>query len=69
MGGYGVANVNGGVRALIALADAAVARYNPLKDCKGFMNHSGARRMEVTSTTAALAVVCGCLVGLQNVLG
>ncbi|KAL8941988.1 MAG: hypothetical protein Q9216_001921 [Gyalolechia sp. 2 TL-2023] len=38
MGGYGVEYVNGGVRALIALTDAAVAACNPLKDCKGLIS-------------------------------
>ncbi|KAL8867719.1 MAG: hypothetical protein Q9174_005476, partial [Haloplaca sp. 1 TL-2023] len=33
MGGYGVEYVNGGVRALVALRDAAVAGCDPLKDC------------------------------------
>ena len=66
MGGYGVANVNGGVRALIALTDAALARCDPLKDCKGLVSSGGARSMGVTSTTAALAMVCGCFVGLQT---
>ncbi|KAL8992064.1 MAG: hypothetical protein Q9169_007400 [Polycauliona sp. 2 TL-2023] len=41
MGGYGVEYVNGGVRALVALADAAVAKCNPLKDCKGLRGGGG----------------------------
>ena len=63
MGGYGVSNVNGGVRALIALTDAAMARCNPLKDCKG-LTSGEARSTKITSTTIALAVLGGCLTGL-----
>ncbi|KAL9631093.1 MAG: hypothetical protein Q9204_004395 [Flavoplaca sp. TL-2023a] len=43
MGGYGVEYVNGGVRALVALADAAAAHCNPLNDCKGLTSDGGGR--------------------------
>ena len=69
MGGYGVSNVNGGVRTLLALTDAAVARCNPLKDCKGLISDGGPRLLEGTSTTTILAVVCGCFVGLNDIFG
>ena len=66
MGGYGVANVNGGVRALVALADAAVIKCNPLKDCKGLISDGGARLGGRSTATVTLATVCGCLVGLSH---
>lgn len=69
MGGYGVEYVNGGVRALVALADAAVAACNPLKDCKGLMSDGGQRSLGVSSAKTALAVVCGCLVGSNMLSG
>lgn len=68
MGGYGVEYVNGGVRALIAMADATVAGCNPLKDCKGSVNDGG-QRLGDPSAKTALAVVCGCLVVLISVIG
>ena len=61
MGGYGVANVNGGVRAIIALTDAAVARCNPLRNCEELINDGGQRLLGASSTTTALAILCGCL--------
>ncbi len=67
MGGYGVEYVNGGVRALVALTDAAVAACNPLKDCKGLISDGGQRLLGGSSATTALSIVCGWLVGL-NVL-
>lgn len=70
MGGYGVEYVNGGVRALVALSDAAMAACNPLKDCKGLISDGGERSLGFSSaTTAPLSVVCGCLVGVYNFLG
>lgn len=66
MGGYGVANVNGGVRAVIALADAAAAKCDLFKDCKGLISDAGPRLRSATSSSA-LAVVCGCLIGLNLV--
>ncbi|KAL8908167.1 MAG: hypothetical protein Q9207_000990 [Kuettlingeria erythrocarpa] len=69
MGGYGVEYVNGGVRALIALADATVAACNPLKDCKGLVSDSGQRSLRMSSLKTALAVVCGCLVGSNMLFG
>ncbi|KAI4174143.1 MAG: hypothetical protein LQ343_002478 [Gyalolechia ehrenbergii] len=68
MGGYGVAYVNGGVRALIALADATVAACNPLKDCKGLISDGGQRSLGDLSTKTALAIVCGGFVVLYTVL-
>lgn len=68
IGGYGVEYVNGGVRALVALTDAAVAACNPLKDCKGLISDGGRRLLGDLSATTP-AVVCGFLVGLHNVLG
>ncbi|KAL8780124.1 MAG: hypothetical protein Q9213_006608 [Squamulea squamosa] len=68
MGGYGVEYVNGGVRALIALADATVAACNPLKDCKGLISDAG-QRLGDSSARTALAVVCGCLAVLSSVFG
>lgn len=68
MGGYGVENVNGGVRALIALADATVAACNPLKDCRGLINDGG-QRSGASSATTALAVICGGLAFLNSILG
>ncbi|KAL8961513.1 MAG: hypothetical protein Q9193_001943 [Seirophora villosa] len=65
LGGYGVKSVNGAVRALVALTDAAVAGCNPLKDCKGFLSDGGQRSLGASSATTVLAVVCGCLVGLN----
>ncbi|KAL9610000.1 MAG: hypothetical protein Q9167_005273 [Letrouitia subvulpina] len=62
MGGYGVENVNGGVRALINLADAAVAGCNPLKDCKGLIGGGGQRPLEGAFKTWAIAF--GILVSL-----
>ena len=62
MGGYGVANVNGGVRALIALTDAAMAHCNPLKDCK-VLTSGEARSTGLTPKAIALAVLCGCMTG------
>ena len=67
MGGYGVANVNGGVRAIIALTDAAMASCNPLKDCEGLISNGGQRLLGASSTTTALAILCGCLAGGNNV--
>lgn len=64
MGGYGVANVNGGVRALIALTDAAIARCNPLEDCKGLLTGGEARSRGFGSMTIASAVLCGCMTGI-----
>ena len=69
VGGYGVEYVNGGVRALVALTDAAVAACNPLKDCKGLINDGGQRLLGDSMATSTLAVVCGCLMGLNNLLG
>ncbi|KAI4202063.1 MAG: hypothetical protein LQ350_002852 [Teloschistes chrysophthalmus] len=71
MGGYGVEYVNGGVRALVALADAAVAACNPLKDCKGLISDAGERSLGVSlaATGSVLSVVCGCLVGVYNFFG
>ncbi|KAL8717065.1 MAG: hypothetical protein Q9225_005663 [Loekoesia sp. 1 TL-2023] len=69
IGGYGVEYVNGGVRALVALTDAAVAACNPLKDCKGLINDGGQQLLVRSSATTALAVVCGCLVGLNILFG
>ena len=63
MGGYGVANVNGGVRAIIALTDATIARCNPLKDCGGLISGGGQRMFGASYTTTALAILCGCLAG------
>ncbi|KAL8698057.1 MAG: hypothetical protein Q9201_006783 [Fulgogasparrea decipioides] len=68
MGGYGIEYVNGGVRALIALTDATVAACNPLKDCKGLISDGGQQLLGDSSATTALAVVCGCLVGLNILL-
>ncbi|KAL8771476.1 MAG: hypothetical protein Q9209_003146 [Squamulea sp. 1 TL-2023] len=68
MGGYGVEYVNGGVRALIALADATVAGCNPLKDCKGVISDGG-QRFGGSSANIALVVGCGCLAVLISVLG
>ncbi|KAL9026358.1 MAG: hypothetical protein Q9196_004967 [Gyalolechia fulgens] len=68
MGGYGVEYVNGGVRALIALADAAMATCNPLKDCTGLISDGGQRALGDSSTKTALAIVCGCLGVLNTVL-
>ncbi|KAL8904089.1 MAG: hypothetical protein Q9171_007176 [Xanthocarpia ochracea] len=65
MGGYGVEYVNGGVRALVALTDAAVAACNPLKDCKGLISDGGQRLLGGSSATIALSIVCGWLVGLN----
>lgn len=64
MGGYGVANVNGGVRALIALTNAAIARCNPLEDCKGLLTSGEARSIGLSSMTICSAVLCGCVTGL-----
>ena len=58
MGGYGVAQVNGGVRALVALADAAVAQCNLLEDCKGLIS-GGLPTMKMEGATAVLAVIAG----------
>lgn len=69
MGGYGVANVNGGVRALLDLANAAVAKCNPLKDCQRFISGGARSVVGVTSKRVALAVACGCLASLNNVFG
>ncbi|KAL8660126.1 MAG: hypothetical protein Q9202_006782 [Teloschistes flavicans] len=71
MGGYGVEYVNGGVKALIDLTDAAVAGCNPLllKDCKGLISDGGSRSLGLSSATTALVVVCGCVVGLKNLIG
>ncbi|KAL8835099.1 MAG: hypothetical protein Q9170_003455 [Blastenia crenularia] len=69
MGGYGVEYVNGGVRALIALTDAAVAACNPLKDCKGLMSDGGHRSLGGSSATTCLTVVCAGLTGLNMLLG
>lgn len=66
MGGYGVANVNGGVRAVIALADAAAAKCDLFMECKGLVSDAGPRLLSATSTFA-LAVVGGCLIGLNLV--
>ena len=68
IGGYGVEYVNGGVRALVVLTDAAVAACNPLKDCKGLINDGGPRLLGDSMATVALAVTCGCLVGLNILL-
>ena len=65
MGGYGVEYVNGGVRALVALTDAAVAACNPLKDCKGLISDGGQRLLGGSSATTALSIVCGWLVALN----
>ena len=67
MGGYGVANVNGGVRAIIALTDAAMAKCNPLKDCKGLISDGGQRLLGASYRTTALAILCGCLAAGNNV--
>lgn len=67
MGGYGVANVNGGVRAIIALTDAAMAKCNPLKDCKGLISDGGQRLLVASYRTTALAILCGCLAAGNNV--
>lgn len=64
MGGYGVEYVNGGVRALVALADAAEGACNPLKDCKGLMNDGGGRLGEGMMIKAFAVVACGWVVGL-----
>lgn len=64
MGGYGVEYVNGGVRALVALADAAVAECNPLKDCKGLMSNSGGRLGADWKVMSVMAAIPGYLVGL-----
>lgn len=69
MGGYGVEYVNGGVRALVALADAAVAKCNPLKDCKGVMSDGGGRLGGSSTVMTAMAVVWGWVVGLDMVFG
>lgn len=69
MGGYGVEYVNGGVRALVALTDAAVAACNPLKDCKGLISDGGQQLLGGSSTTTALAIVCGCLTVLNILFG
>ncbi|KAL8754589.1 MAG: hypothetical protein Q9184_005068 [Pyrenodesmia sp. 2 TL-2023] len=69
IGGYGVEYVNGGVRALVALADAAVAACDPLQDCKGLMSDGGQPSPGVSSAKTALAVVCGCLVGVNMLFG
>ncbi|KAL9594511.1 MAG: hypothetical protein Q9219_006993 [cf. Caloplaca sp. 3 TL-2023] len=68
MGGYGVEYVNGGVRALVALTDAAVAACNPLKDCKGLISDGGGKLLDSAATTA-LAVLCGCLTSLNTIFG
>ncbi|KAI4128081.1 MAG: hypothetical protein LQ341_006714, partial [Variospora aurantia] len=68
MGGYGVEYTNGGVRALIALVDAAKATCNPLKDCKGLISDGGQRALGESSGKIALAAFCGCLVVLSTVL-
>ena len=65
MGGYGVEYVNGGVRALVALTDAAVAACNPLKDCGKGLTSEGGQRL-LGWTTGLLSLVCGGLVGLNN---
>lgn len=69
MGGYGVEYVNSGVRALVALADAAVAECNPLKDCKGLMSDGGGRLGGDSTVMTAMAVVWGWVVGLDMVFG
>ncbi|KAL8812540.1 MAG: hypothetical protein Q9223_007266 [Gallowayella weberi] len=69
MGGYGVEYVNGGVRALVALADAATAGCNPLVDCKGLMNDGGKRLLEGLNVKIAAAVGCGWLAISNWVLG
>ncbi|KAL8916680.1 MAG: hypothetical protein Q9208_008380 [Pyrenodesmia sp. 3 TL-2023] len=69
VGRYGVEYVNGGVRALVALADAAVAACNPLEDCKGLMSDAGQPSPGIASAKTALAVVCGCLVGSNMLSG
>ncbi|KAL9576415.1 MAG: hypothetical protein Q9212_007117 [Teloschistes hypoglaucus] len=68
MGGYGVEYVNGGVRALVALSDAVMAACNPLKDCKGLIGDGKERSLGSSLGTTALSVVCGCLVGVYNLL-
>lgn len=68
MGGYGVEYTNGGVRALIALVDAAKATCNPLKDCKGLISDGGQRALGESSGKIALAAFCGCLVVLSTLL-
>lgn len=65
MGGYGVEYVNGGVRALVALADAAVAECNPLKDCKGLMSDGGGRLGASWNVMGVMGVVWGLLLGLN----
>ena len=67
MGGYGVANVNGGVRAIIALTDAAMARCNPLINCEGSISDGGQQLLGASYTTTAMALLCGCLAGAINV--
>lgn len=64
MGGYGVEYVNGGVRALVALADAAEAACNPLKDCKGLISGGEKFLVEGMMIKALMAVVGGWVVGL-----
>lgn len=68
MGGYGVEYTNGGVRALIALVDAAKATCNPLKDCKGLISDGGQRALGESSAKITLAVFCGCLAVICTVL-
>ncbi|KAL8980165.1 MAG: hypothetical protein Q9205_004674 [Flavoplaca limonia] len=65
MGGYGVEYVNGGVRALVALADAAVAHCNPLKDCNGSTSDGGGRLGASYKVMGFMAVVWGLLLGLN----
>ena len=65
MGGYGVEYVNGGVRALVALADAAVAHCNPLKDCKGLKSDGGGRLGASWNVVGVMGVVWGLFLGLN----
>ncbi|KAL8676266.1 MAG: hypothetical protein Q9186_007204 [Xanthomendoza sp. 1 TL-2023] len=70
MGGYGVEYVNGGVRALVALADATVAACNPLVDCKGLMSDAGQRLLEgFWHLKTAMAVGGGWFAVFGGVLG
>ena len=68
-GGYGVAAVNGGVRAMVALADAAVAGCGDLERCKGLFQGDGGKGKEMGLTTKALGLAGGMIAAVGGMFG
>ena len=69
MGGYGVEAVNGGVRAMVALSDAAVAGCGKLDGCKGLFQGDGGKGKEMGLATKALGLAGGMIAAVGGMLG